>query len=316
MKEKLKIGIAGIGGISNAHIPAWLAIENIELIALCDCRMDQMNRYQDFHCYTDFDEMLEKEQLEVVDICLPTYLHVAFSLKALEKGIHVICEKPVSLDKNDIGILYAAAKRNHAKFMVAQCVRFWPEYQVIKELFETKKYGNLVSGSMDRLGTYPDASSRNWFCDEKLSGLVPYDLHIHDIDFMVDAFGVPDKIHSFRQKMQNQDHIHVVYEYDGFVIAADTAWYAADYAFHCGFRFQFENAVAEYEHGKLTVYLKNHEKYYPLETTEGTVSGYIPDSDAYRNEIQYFTNCVLNDQEPDRIKQEQLEAVIDILNRL
>ncbi len=76
--------------------------------------------------------MLEKEQIDILDICLPTYLHADFSVKAMDKGINVICEKPVSLNHNDVARVYGAAKRNNVKYMIAQVLRFWPEYEVIK----------------------------------------------------------------------------------------------------------------------------------------------------------------------------------------
>ena len=314
----LKIGLVGVGGISGCHIPVWEEMPETELTALCDVRPELMKKYTGKHCYTDFDEMLEKEDLDILDICLPTSLHVECAIKALNRGIHVLCEKPISLHREDVRRVYDAAEKNHVKFMVAQCVRFWPEYMAVRDLYRTKKYGRLISGSMERLGTWPGWSWDNWFCDEKRSGLVPFDLHVHDLDFMVYTFGKPEKVHSFRQEMENQDHIHVVYEFDGFTISADTAWYAADYQFRCAFRFQFENAVAEMENGKLTVYLKNNEKFCPVSDSEtGTPEeGYIPRSNAYANEIRYFTDCVLNDRAPDKVKPEELETVIDILNSL
>ena len=98
----LKVALVGVGGISGTHIPAWDSMEDVELVALCDIRPEQMTSYQDKRCYTDFKEMLEKETIDILDICLPTYMHTEYSIMAMEKGIHVICEKPVSLQKEDI----------------------------------------------------------------------------------------------------------------------------------------------------------------------------------------------------------------------
>ena len=97
----LKVALVGVGGISGAHIPAWEAMEDVELTALCDIRPEQMEKYPDKRRYTDFDEMLAKEEIDILDICLPTYLHADFSVKAMERGINVLCEKPVSLKKED-----------------------------------------------------------------------------------------------------------------------------------------------------------------------------------------------------------------------
>ena len=100
-----------------------------------------MEKYKNKHCYTDFDEMLKNERIDILDICLPTYLHAEFAIKAMNMGINVICEKPVSLNAADVARVYSTAKSNNVKFMVAQVLRFWPEYSIIKEIYNTGKYG-------------------------------------------------------------------------------------------------------------------------------------------------------------------------------
>ena len=185
----LKVGLVGVGGISGAHIPAWQSMEDVELVALCDVRPEQMTRYPELRQYTDMDDMLAKEQLDLLDICLPTYLHADAAVKAMERGIHVLSEKPVSLKAEDVHRLYETAKRNNVRFMVAQVLRFWPEYIYLKEIYDSGRYGKLLSGRMARLGHMPGWSWDNWMKDESRSGLVPFDLHIHDLDFMVYTFG-------------------------------------------------------------------------------------------------------------------------------
>lgn len=151
----LKIGLVGVGGISGAHIPAWNAMEDTTLTAICDIRPERMEPYLEPHHYTSIDEMLEKEELDILDICLPTYLHVPTAVKAMKKGIHVLSEKPISLKEEDIELAYSTAKENNVCFMIAQVLRFWPEYELIKELYDSGKYGKLLSGYMGRLGSYP-----------------------------------------------------------------------------------------------------------------------------------------------------------------
>ena len=193
----LKVGLVGVGGISGAHIPAWQSMEDVELVALCDVRPEQMMRYPELRQYTDMDDMLAKEQLDILDICLPTYLHADAAVKAMERGIHVLSEKPVSLKTEDVHRLYETAKRNNVRFMVAQVLRFWPEYVYLKEIYDSSRYGKLLSGRMARLGHMPGWSWDNWMKDESRSGLVPFDLHIHDLDFMVYTFGKPKQVSSF-----------------------------------------------------------------------------------------------------------------------
>ena len=86
----LKIGLVGVGGISGAHIPAWEEMADAELVAICDIRTERLEKYPEKRHYTDFDEMIEKEEFDIIDICLPTYLHADYAVKAMEKGINVI----------------------------------------------------------------------------------------------------------------------------------------------------------------------------------------------------------------------------------
>ena len=289
----LKVGMAGIGGISGAHIPAWEAMEETELAALCDIRQECLEKYPDKHLYTDFQEMLNAEQLDILDICLPTYLHADYAVQAMERGIHVICEKPVSLKAEDVERVYEAARRNNVKFMVAQVLRFWPEYELLKEIYDSGKYGKLLSGSMSRLGGIPKWSWDNWMADEKRSGLVPFDLHIHDLDFLVYAFGKPEDAKVHRAKRPEQDYFSVVYEYPEFFVTTEASWYAAPYPFTASFRFQFEKAILAFERQQCMLYEEDGTVTDLTEAAEGDTGGInLPKSDAYANEIRYFTKCV------------------------
>lgn len=313
----LKIGLVGVGGISGAHIPAWEAMENAELVALCDIRPERMEKYEGKRLYTDFDEMLDNEQLDILDICLPTYLHADFAVKAMERGINVICEKPISLKNEDVERVYSTAKKNNVKFMVAQVLRFWPEYELLKEIYDTKKYGKLLSGTMTRLGCYPRWSWDGWMMDEKRSGLVPFDLHIHDLDFMVYAFGMPKVAYQYRSKLPDQDFVSISYDFGEFSINSEASWYATCYPFTAEFRFQFEDAVVANENGKMVIYCRDDVKIDLSQEAEGdTGSINLPKSDAYANEINYFANCVMNDLPVEKVKAEELACVLNILNNL
>lgn len=315
-KAVLKVGLIGVGGISGAHIPAWDAMEDAELVALCDIRSEQMEKYPDKRHYLDFDEMLEKEELDIVDICLPTYLHADFAIKAMEKGIHVLCEKPISLKAEDVERMYATARRMNVNFMVAQVLRFWPEYELVKELNDTQKYGKLLSGYMCRLGTIPKWSWDSWMFDENRSGLVPFDLHIHDLDFIVYAFGVPKNSICNRAKRPDQDCIHAVYEFDDAYIVAESSWYASPYPFTVRFRFQFENAIVAWENDKCVIYETNGNIIDLTKDAEGDTGEInLPKSDAYANEIRYFADCVLEGCFPNKVKPEELSTVIGLLKK-
>ncbi len=314
----LKVGVIGVGGISAAHISVWLNMKEAELVAICDIVPEKMNKYENVHKYTSFDEMMTNERLDILDICLPTYLHPEYSIKAIDMGVNVICEKPISLHKEDVRRIYDAADRNNVKFMVAQVLRFWPEYEAVKEAFDTGKYGRLLSGSMSRLGNIPKGKWDEWMIDEKRSGLVPYDLHIHDLDFLIYTFGIPTEVRCSRSKGSDSDYLSVLYNFDGFFVTAEAAWDCAPHTFTSGFRFLFEDALLMTENKKLKICRRGHDPidFSPIAQGE---SGDKEDlniiqSNAYANEIYYFVDCVLNDKCPSKVVPEELETVIDIID--
>ena len=311
----LKVALVGVGGVSWAHLQAWESMSDVELVALCDVRPQQMEGHPNQRHYTDLTEMLDKEELDILDICLPSYLHADAAVMALERGIHVLCEKPISLNKADVRRVYDTAAAHGVNFMVAQVLRFWPEYEVLKNIYDKQTYGKLLSGRMNRLGFCPQWSWDGWMQDEKRSGLVPFDLHVHDCDFMVYAFGRPVAITQDRCKREEQDYLAVTYRYPDFFITAEASWYAPGcYPFQAGFRFQFEKAVVEWKDGKLVAYPVGGEPIALMEQTsftEGVIN--LTDMGPYANEIRYFADCVLQGVPCDKVKAEELETVLDLI---
>ena len=155
----LKVGLVGIGFMGRGHLDNYIRLESegfpVRLTAICDVdeekfkgrfvpgNIDVGNARYDFskyHLYTDLDDMLEQEDLDYVDIALPTYLHGEASIKALNKGLHVLCEKPMALNAAQCEAMAEAARQNGTKLMIAQCMRFWPEYEYLKECVETGRF--------------------------------------------------------------------------------------------------------------------------------------------------------------------------------
>lgn len=313
----LRVALVGVGGISPTHIGPWMAMEDAELVAMCDIRPEQMEKYPDVHHYVDYKEMLEVEKPDILDICLPTYLHVEVSIYAMERGIHVLCEKPIALKIEDVARVYKAARRNDVRFMVAQVLRFEGCYNIVKEAFESGKYGKLLAAHMSRLGIRPTWSWDNWMMDEKRSGLVPFDLHVHDVDFMLYAFGLP-KSHSVnRTKMTDQDYIQSIFHYDDFFITIEAAWFNSKFPFCGGYRFQFENGIIEKNDKGVKIYTMDGvidvEKAGELDESVNVVK---KADDPYANEIRYFADCVKTGVNADKVKEIEMQTLLEVLTSL
>lgn len=314
----LKIGMVGMGGISHAHVDGWLEIPEAKVICVCDIRpekADEAAAKTGAKAYYDFDEMLASESFDILDICLPTYLHADFACKALEHDIHVLCEKPISLKREDVARVYGTAKAHGRNVMIAQVVRFWREYELLKEAYDTGKYGKLLSGHMTRLGSTPKSSWDGWMRDPERSGMVPFDLHIHDLDFMIYAFGKPEKMTRFRAGTPTQDYFEAIYQYPDFFVSGEAAWFDCSWRFQCAFRFQFEQAVLEFKDGKLTIFHNNGD-IEGLDDNNVEGDGYVPATNAYYNEIRYFVDCVLAGKPCNKVKPEELETVLDLIDQL
>ena len=314
----LSVVIIGCGGISGSHAGAWEKIPEVKVIGCCDIREEKSKPMaKRFGCkaYKDYKRMINALKPDIVDICLPTYLHPEVAVWALNKGCNVLTEKPISLKKRDVARVYGAAEKNGKRFMVAQCVRFWDEFRYVADCYADGRFGRLLSGHMMRMGNTPASSWDDWMLDPERSGLVPFDLHIHDLDFMVSIFGKPVKMVRDRARSVRQDYIHATYTYDDFFIVSEAAWYDSGYAFRSGFRFQFEKAVMEYTGGVLTVYSKDSGTFKPFDSADGE-GGYVPRTNAYYNEIRYFTDCVLNGTDCEKVKAHELETVLDCIKKL
>ena len=312
---KLRVAEIGMGGISPAHVSAWNRMEDVELVAICDIRPEMMDRYDGQTTakkYTDFDQMLANEQIDILDITLPTYMHADFAVKALSRGIHVVSEKPISLKREDVARVYGAAKENGKCFMVAQVLRWWPEYVYLKDCIDSGRFGKLVSGTMTRIGAIPVSSWDNWMQDPNRSGMVPFDLHIHDLDFLIYTMGKPEIDHVFH----GMDYMHTVYRFGEARVACEAAWFHAPVQFSATFRMQFEHAVLEFNGMGLKIY-KEDWTVQDMQTASNIEEGcYVPQSDGYFNELRYFVDCVKEGKMPEIIQPCELEAVIDTIREV
>jgi predicted dehydrogenase len=100
MQDPVRIGIVGVGQIGKYHLGDYAKIPEAEVVAICDIDIPELNRVAGLHhisaTYTDFRELLKRDDIEAVDVCLHINLHVPVTVTALQAGKHVYCEKPMA----------------------------------------------------------------------------------------------------------------------------------------------------------------------------------------------------------------------------
>lgn len=314
----IKVAVLGVGGMGGLHFNIYDKSEEIQLVAVCDIREDLLKEKvgdKDIAIYTDFDEMLKKEKVDIIDISTPSFLHAEQSVKALNAGFNVICEKPMTLDFKSAKKVLSAAKKSGKLFMVAQVVRFMNNYRYLKGVIESNKMGKLLRLDMKRISSAPLWSEGNWMLNEEKSGLTPFDLTIHDVDFMQYVFGEPKDVQCAYHKLKdNNDYVIANHIYDGFVVSTEAAWYNAKIPFSASYDAFFENGRLSltsdglFENGE-KVDLENAEK---IKETGINLSNV----DGYAFELHYFADCVKNGKKPEMALPETSAASVALIERM
>jgi len=319
----VKVGIVGMGGMGRRHLSVYAGLHSADVTALADIDEERLTAGVTAEginvgagvvdpdkqsLYIDPEELINDPDVEVVDICLPTFLHAEYCIKAIESGKHVLCEKPMALTTEQCRDVIAALKASPVKFMVAHCTRFWPEYVYMKEAVVSNRLGAIKSLSMWRAGAFPEGGWHNWFRDHERSGGAMLDLHIHDADFVHYLLGRPKAVCASAA-------VGISGGYD----AAETIYLYDDTAVRVGVN-QMLPKASGFEMSYLAVFEKGSLAYNSrkspalLETTD--FSERHPDlerTDAYHEEISYFIDCVAKNEEPTVVTPESAAFSIRLI---
>ncbi len=288
----LKTGIVGYGSLGHMHADNAAKNPDIDLVCVCDIRESQFAvkaRKNGFdiggaRTYTDCGDMLEKENLDLLMVIAPTYLHEKFTVMGLEAGANVFCEKPMSLTSGACRNMTDAAKRTGKNLMTGQCIRFWTEYEYLQTLMENGTYGRMTSLIMRRISRYPTWA--DWFMDSELSGGAATDLHIHDVDWARWLLGEPAWFGASGAygKTGGIDEANLVLQYEHASVSIRASWNS--YApFDMSYEAYFENATVLYREGaspSLRIILPDRTEIVPQ----------IEKRDAYEKELEYFVSVI------------------------
>lgn len=296
----VKVCLLGFGGMGRSHFAAYEKLEargeDIKLVAVCDIDPEQFNkvvktnlgegapsRLEGRRLYTDFGEMIRNEDCEMVDVVLPTHLHAEYTIRALEAGRHVLCEKPMARTPADCARMIEAAGRCGKGLMVGQCLRFEPLYLFLKDALDNNTFGACRSIFLDRLSPLPRWGKDSWYGDTDKSGGCALDLHIHDVDMIRFLLGEPSAVsavaenHTTRWQLMNSR-----FTYDSVPVVVATGSWSEPHStkFGMGYRVRFEKAGVVLAGGKITVYPDEGEAYEPS----------LPKSDRIAAEIRFFVD--------------------------
>ena len=320
----VKIAIVGAGFMGKMHGNVYANLPDMaKLVAVVDsspAKAEEIAKSHNAKVTANLDDVLD--DVDMVDVTLPTYLHCKFTVAAANAGKHVLCEKPIALNLKDADKMLAAVKKNKVKFMVAHCIRFWPEYMVLKRIYDEKKYGRLISIWMARVSTAPVWAWNNWLMQKGKSGSAITDLHIHDTDFALYLLGKPESVYSRGTKNKTGwVHIWTSYNYRNVAAIAEVGWdFPGKFPFNMTFRANFENGTVEFglqPQYKMVLYQGGNEAV-PIDVPQPKVSnveagGNISSLGGYFNEIQYFLECLSRDKYPKVVTPQDARTSLQIV---
>ncbi len=313
----IKVGVVGIGFMGKMHFGVHQAGRKSTVVAIADVNKAKLKGdwssiagniddasakdvdLTGIKTYSKAEDLINDPEVDMVDITLPTYLHAEYVIKALRAGKHVLCEKPIALTLAQADRMVAAASKAKGMFMVAHCIRFWPEYEVTKKMLDRKTYGRVYSASFRRVSPTPVWGWRNWLQKHKLSGGATIDLHIHDIDYVNHLFGKPKAVSAVGMSKTSGGVDHIVCDYTfrrkNLQVSAEGGWAMhPTFPFSMAFTIVCEKATIDYSTARspsLTVH-----------TAAGrTLTPKVPPGDGYSREIDYFLDCVRKGRKPTRV---------------
>lgn len=194
--KKGKVGFIGTGGIDRiAHLPGWKKLENVEVVAVSDIREDIAKAFaKEFnipHVFKDYNKMLEMDELDIIDICTPNTGHAPAAIASFKAGKHVICEKPLAVNPQEVEEMISASKKAGKKLMAAQNHRFCPECQIIKKMIMDGELGEIYYARAQALRRRLLPVSET-FIKKKISGGGPcLDIGVHILDLTYWLMGCP-----------------------------------------------------------------------------------------------------------------------------
>ncbi len=309
----IQVGLIGLGMMGNTHLDVYASHPGARVVAISDIdpeRLSGRTRAQgnivgqaqgkfDLSQARRYDEgmkLIRDREVELVDICVPTPLHLKFAQAALRAGKHVMVEKPLARTRRAADRLARCAEETPGRLaMPGMCMRFWPGWDWLKQAIVDQRYGRVRAAHFRRIAPYP--GSGFYLSGEDCGGAI-LDLHVHDTDFVQWCFGMPQAVtsHCYRVLTSEIEHVATHYDYgtEGPLVTAEGSWaMARGFPFTMQFTVNCERATLAFDSGASS----------PLKVFRDGVSEAVPlgEGMGYAREIDYFLNCIERREAPTTV---------------
>lgn len=201
-KDEFRIGVIGAGTMGGVHSDAYGRIEGARVAVVCDLlpdRAENLARKHGCRFTNSWKEVFNDPEIDILDLCVPTDIHMELTLAALDTDKDIVCEKPLALRPGEGERILAKSRQRPNRVFIAHVVRFFPEYRKVHDMVRAGELGKIGVARFHRCGSLP-FGGKTWFGDDVLSGGVLLDLLCHDFDFLNWTFGLPERLYAqYRQ---------------------------------------------------------------------------------------------------------------------
>lgn len=316
-----RIAVIGPGSICRTYAEALKTSSAVSIVAIAGRDTEKgraMVAEYGVPYYVDQEAMYEKEQLDAVLICTPTFTHEEMVRRAIAHRVNVMCEKPFVLDADLAEELIREADEAGVKLMVMHVVRFWPEYVKVKELVDSGELGKIKNVYLNRLSSHPTWAT--WHRDPEKSGGGLYDLHIHDVDFLCHVFGDVESVYAVGAKEDSGcfNNVSTVMRFVNGVTAVVEGFMDVTGAFGFTTNVRMNGSEAAVEMLNKVVYLDGGEsgKTNQMVLYKSGQMAQIVETEKYNpyaRETEYFAACVQENLEHSRVPNEDVVYVLRVL---
>ncbi len=318
--KKLKVGVIGVGNISNEHIKAYLNNPRVELYAFCDINEKQLalmaEKYGVTRTFTDKDEMLALPELDAVSVCTWNSQHAPCTIAALNAGKHVLCEKPMATTVEDALAMKEAAERSGKLLQIGFVRRFGNDCAVLQDFLREGTLGDIYFAKAAYLRR--NGNPMGWFGDKSRSGGGPLiDLGVHVIDLTRYFMGNPKPVSVYGVTFHKLGNRSELKDKKAYVSVSATEKDICDVEDMACAMIRYDNGAVLSVETSFSLNLKKDQGTIELFGTKGgaklspelelytELNGYMADVNLctptalsfdglFQGEIDHFTDCVLD----------------------
>lgn len=204
----LNFAIVGSGRISQRHADSIINLERARLVAVCDIiknRADFFAKKYNIRSYYSFARLLKDKDIDVVNICTPSFLHASMGIQAAQANKHIIMEKPIATNLNDGLKLIEVCKKNKLKLCVVYQNRYNPSIKELKKIVEKGGLGKLNLASVCVRWYRPPEYYKDWHGDPIMSGGGALMTQaIHHLDILQWLMGMPEEVIAYAGNLSHK----------------------------------------------------------------------------------------------------------------